>query len=300
MEDQPMEFPQHYGPRTLRALPEDGGLAVGYEKIGVRILSPSIGGEISGVDLGKPLDDETFAEVRRALLACKVIFFRDQHITPTEQVAFARRFGELEVHPFLPEGELPEVIRFAKDDAVKGVENLWHTDVSWREVPSMGSVLHAIDVPGVGGDTLWADMVAAYEGLPDAVRERIDGLQAVHDFSHSFGLLLSKEDLAEKQEQFPPATHPVVRTHPETGEKILYVNRIFTSRILGLEPEESARLLEYLYAQAAIPEYQVRFKWEPDSVAFWDNRSTQHYACSDYWPKERVMDRVTIIGEKPA
>ncbi len=294
-----MEFPRHFGPRPVRALPEVDGRAPGYERIEVRILSPSIGGEICGVDLGKPLDDETLAEVRRALLTCKVIFFRDQDITPAEQVAFARRFGELEVHPFLPEGEVPEVIRFAKDETVKGVENLWHSDVSWRQVPSMGSVLHAIEVPEVGGDTLWADMAAAYEGLPDPVKERIDGLQAVHDFAHSFGLMLDADALAEKQREFPPATHPVVRTHPETGERLLYVNAIFTSHIVDMDPDRSAALLDFLYRQAAIPEYQVRFRWRRGSVAFWDNRSTQHYASSDYWPRQRIMDRVTIIGERP-
>lgn len=295
-----MEFPRHFGPRYLEPVPERDGFVDGYERIRVRMLSPTIGAEVDGVDLRKPLDEHTLAEVRRALLQCKVIFLRDQPISPDEQVAFARRFGELETHPFLPEGAAPEVIRFAKDDQTRGVENLWHSDVSWREVPSMGSVLHAIEVPRVGGDTLWADMAAAWRGLPDTIRDAIDGLQAVHDFSHSFGLMLSPEDLKKKQEEFPPATHPVVRTHPETGEKILYVNAIFTSHIVGLPRAESDALLRDLYAQAAIPEYQVRFHWEQDVVAFWDNRSTQHYASSDYWPQQRVMDRVTVIGERPA
>jgi taurine dioxygenase len=280
-------------------VPERAGQVEGYERIRVHMLSPTIGAEVEGVDLGEPLDDATLAEVRRALLQCKVIFFRNQPITPAEQVAFARRFGELEEHPFLPRGEAPEVIRFAKDHDVKGVENVWHSDVSWREVPSLGSILHAVEVPAVGGDTLWADMAAAWRGLPPELRERIDGLQAVHDFTHSFGMALAPEELARRQEEFPPATHPVVRTHPETGEKILYVNAIFTSHIVGMERAESDALLERLYGQAAIPEYQVRFRWEKDAVAFWDNRSTQHYAVSDYAPRPRVMDRVTVVGERP-
>jgi taurine dioxygenase len=296
-----MDLPaRHFGPRPLDAIPVEDGYVPGYERIRVRMLSPTIGGELEGIDLRKPLDPDLYAEVRRALLQCKVVFFRDQPVSPEEQVAFARHFGELEVHPFLPEGESPEVIRFAKDETTKGVENNWHSDVSWREVPSLGSILHAVQVPRVGGDTLWADMAAAWRGLPDEVKQRIEGLEAVHDFTHTFGLAMSPEELAKKQEEFPPASHPVVRRHPETGERILYVNTIFTSHIVGMEREESNRLLAFLYAQAHIPEYQVRFGWKNDSVAFWDNRSTQHYASSDYWPQERVMDRVTVIGDKPA
>jgi taurine dioxygenase len=294
-----MEFPRHFGPRKLEPIGDSDGRVEGFEHIEVRSLSPTIGGEVQGVDLGKPLEPELYLEIRRALLRCKVIFFREQRITPEEQIAFARYFGELEVHPFLPEGDAPEIIRFEKDDGTKGVENTWHSDVSWREIPSLGSVLHALEVPRVGGDTLWADMAAAYRGLPEEVRERIEGLDAVHDFTRSFGLLLPPDERVRKQEEFPPATHPVVRRHPETGERILYVNSIFTSHLVGLERDESRELLAYLYAQAAVPEYQVRFHWEPGCVAFWDNRSTQHYAASDYYPKRRVMDRVTIIGDRP-
>ena len=294
-----MEFPRHFGPRRLEPIGDEDGRVRGFEQIEVISLSPTIGAEIRGVDLGKPLSPELRDEIRRALLRCKVIFFRDQRITPAEQVAFARNFGELEVHPFLPGGEAPEIIRFEKDDGTKGVENLWHSDVSWRETPSMGSVLRALEVPRVGGDTLWADMAAAYRGLPESVRERIEGLEAVHDFSQSFGLLLTAEERERRQKEFPPALHPVVRRHPETGERILYVNSIFTSHIRGMEREAGDELLAHLYAQAAVPEYQVRFHWQPDCVAFWDNRSTQHYAASDYYPKRRVMDRVTIIGERP-
>jgi taurine dioxygenase len=270
-----------------------------YDRIELRPLSPTIGAEVYGVDLAK-LDDETFEEIRRAHLDYKVLFFRNQAIDTREHVAFARRFGELEVHPFLPHVDgFPEVICFAKDDETVGVENIWHTDVTWRKEPSLGSVLRAREVPRVGGDTLFSDMVAAYDGLDDAVKKIIDGKRAVHDFTQSFGLLLSKDELARKKAEFPAVEHPVVRTHPETGRRGLYVNAIFTSHILGMEPEESRELLDHLYRQATYPEYQCRFRWEPDSVAFWDNRAVQHYAASDYWPQRRVMERVTVVGDRP-
>ncbi len=270
-----------------------------YRRIQLQPLSPTIGAEVSGEDLAK-IDDETFEEIRRAHLEYKVLFFRDQAIDTREHVAFARRFGELEVHPFLPHIEgFPEVICFAKDDETVGVENIWHSDVTWREEPSLGSVLRAREVPRVGGDTLFSDMVAAYEGLDDAVKEIVEGKRAVHDFTQSFGLMLSKEELARKKAEFPAAEHPVVRTHPETGRKGLYVNAIFTSHVVGMEPEESRELLEHLYRQATYPEYQCRFRWEPDSVGFWDNRAVQHYAASDYWPQRRVMERVTVVGDRP-
>jgi taurine dioxygenase len=190
-------------------------------------------------------------------------------------------------------------VRFEKGEEFSGYENLWHSDVSWREIPALGSVLRAIEVPERGGDTLFGDMVAAYEGLDDDLKEAIDGLHAIHDFTHTFGRTLDEESLAERRKQFPPARHPVVRTHPETGRKILYVNPIFVSHIEDIEPGESQRLLDVLCRQAAVPEYQCRFRWRNGSVAFWDNRATQHYAASDYWPQRRVMERVAIIGDRP-
>lgn len=275
--------------------------ALKFERIRLKPLSPTIGVEIEGVDLREPLDDATFSELERALHAFKVIFFRDQAISVQQQLEFAERFGELEEHPFLPAKDgHSKVIRFEKDDKVAGIENIWHSDVSWREVPSLGSILHAIEVPEVGGDTLWADMEAAYDGLPEALREQIDGAVAVHDFSHSFGQMLNEEQLAQKQKEFPAVEHPVVRTHATTGRKSLYVNAIFTSHIVGLEREASDELLALLCRQASYPEYQCRFRWEKDSIAFWDNRQCQHYAASDYWPLRRVMERVTVIGDRPA
>jgi taurine dioxygenase len=240
------------------------------------------------------------AELRQALLDYKVLFFRDQQVTSAQHVAFARRFGDLEVHPFIPgNGEHPELVRFAKSADVGGYENGWHSDVSWRAVPSMAAVLHAVAVPPTGGDTLFADMCAAYDGLPDDTKARIGDLVAVHDHVSSFGHQVPPERREEIRAQYPPVEHPVVRTHPETGRQLLYVNRFFTSHIVGLDPEESRALIEELSRRAEIVEYQCRFQWTPDAVVMWDNRSVQHYACSDYWPSVRVMERASIVGDAP-
>ena len=271
-----------------------------FERIAVRPLSPTIGAELSGIDLAEPLDEATFEELHRALIEFKVIFFRDQKLTTAQHVAFARRFGELEVHPFLPSNtDFAELVRFAKDEKTVGVENQWHSDVSWRLEPSLGSVLRAIRTPAVGGDTLFCDMAAAYKGLSDELKRQIEGRTAVHDFTYSFGMAMDAETLEQKRKEFPPAHHPVVRTHPETGEKILYVNGIFTSHIEDMDADASDTLLETLCRQSNSPELQCRFHWENDSIAFWDNRSTQHYAASDYWPQQRIMERATVVGDKP-
>lgn len=291
--------PKHYGPRRHIAAIRERLDALRFEHFEVEPQSPCLGAVLRGVDLGKPMDAPLVAEIERALVEYKVLFFRDQDISQAEHAAFARHFGELEVHPFLPPGETPEVIRFAKDEETVGVENNWHSDVSWREVPSLGSVLRAHSVPSVGGDTLWTDMEAVYEGLDDDLRQAIEGRYAIHDFVHTFGMGLSEEERARKRQEFPPARHPIVRTHPVSGRRSLYVNSIFTRNVEGLSEDESRDLLARLYHEIEVPEYQVRFRWERDSVAFWDNRSTQHYASSDYWPRERVMERLTIIGDRP-
>jgi taurine dioxygenase len=289
----------HAGPRQLRPTYSSEERRP-YRRIAPVPLSPTIGAEIDGIALAEAMDDETFAEVHRALLEFKVIFFRDQDITPQQHVAFAARFGELETHPFVPHREgHPAVMVLKKNDRIGGYENVWHSDVTWRLQPSLGSVLLAREVPAVGGDTLFADMYAAYDGLDDDLREQIDGLRAVHDFSRTFGSFLSPEELAKKRQEFPPAEHPVVRTHPETGRKGLYVNAAFTSHIVGMPEAESDRLLGLLYRQATVPEYQCRFRWRRHSVAFWDNRAVQHYAASDYFPSRRLMERVAIVGDTP-
>ena len=286
-----MPIVDHYGPRTVTGGPTD------YDSFSVEPLTPAIGAEIA-IDL-RALDDATSRDLHRALLDWKVLFFRDQELTVEQHRDFGARWGELEIHPFLPEGDVPEVVRFEKSDTSKGYENIWHSDVTWRQIPSMGSILRARDVPNVGGDTLWADMTAAYDGLPDETKARIDGLTAIHDFAQTFGLAYDGEELERLREQYPPAEHPVVRTHPETQRKTLFVNEIFTSHIVGMDADESDALLRELCAQARIPEYQCRFRWSVDAVAFWDNRATQHYAVSDYWPARRVMERVTVIGDRP-
>jgi taurine dioxygenase len=267
-------------------------------------LTPSIGAEVGDIDLCKPIDAETAEGLRAALRDWKVLFFRDQDITTDQHLAFARNFGELEVHPFAPSKEgYPEVLRINHNRDDRGQENTWHSDVTWREAPSLGSVLRCLECPPVGGDTLFADMYAAYEGLKDEVKAEIEGRLAVHDFAH-FRRSLRKQGKSEAEieafnRKYPMVEHPIVRTHPETGRKALYVNAAFTQSIVGLETDRSDALLAHLYAQAAIPEHQCRFRWEVNSIAFWDNRASQHYAASDYWPAVRRMERVTIVGDKP-
>ncbi len=267
-------------------------------------LTPTIGAEIGGIDLSKPVDGAMLASLREALLEWKVIFFRDQEITTEEHLAFARQFGELEVHPYAHHREgYPEVLAITHNRERPGKENKWHSDVTWRECPSLGSVLRAVEVPDVGGDTLFSDMYAAYDGLSDEVKERIDGAIAIHDFAH-FRKMMQKlgktpEEIEEMNRKYPMVEHPVVRTHPETGRKGIYVNIAFTQHIAGMDKAESDALLAHLYAQAAVPEYQCRFRWRKNSIAFWDNRACQHYAASDYWPAVRKMERVTIIGDRP-
>jgi len=286
------------GPRRLPR-PHEDALSRPYERIHVHPLGPVIGAEIAGVDLAAPLTPALRDELDRALLQWKVLFFRDQDITSEQQRAFARNWGPLETNPFIPAGESDEVNRFARDAASPGTENIWHADVTWREEPALGSVLRLIEVPPLGGDTLWADMAAAYDNLPADVRERIDGLRAVHDFVPGFARFTDHRLLARWQEEFPPVEHPVVRTHPRTGRRTLFVNEAFTTRIVGIDRAESDRLLRLLFAQAHVPEYQVRFRWRPNSVAFWDNRATQHYAVNDYHPHPRVAERVAIAGDRP-
>ena len=266
-----------------------------------RQLGATLGAEIDGLDLRGPLSEAAVAELRQALLDYKVIFFRDQPLSPAQHVAFAHRFGELEVHPFIPaNADHPELVRFEKSADVAGYENSWHHDVTWREVPSFGAVLHAIRVPEVGGDKLFSDMYAAYDALDEETRQRIERLDAAHDFMRSFGGQIPPERREELRARYPAVVHPAVVRHPETGRRLLYVNRIFTERILGLSDEESSALLRRLCRQAETVEHQVRFRWRNGSVAFWDNRAVQHYASSDYWPEVRIMERASIVGTRPS
>ena len=269
--------------------------------------TPTIGAEIDGIDLDQPLSDTEAEIVRDAWLAHKVIFFRDQDIGYESHLRLGRLFGELEGHPVIPHVDgYPHVLVIRSVEGVtptpETIEafkaaNKWHTDVSFRARPSIASVLRMRLMPMLGGDTMWADTAAAYAGLPEGVKARIADLDAEHDIVHSFGGRVGEEKKAQLARNFPPARHPVVRTHPETGEKILYVNHTFTSRILDIPAEESASLLKLLFDRIKVPEYQVRFRWSPNAIGIWDNRSTQHYAVGDYWPADRMLEWVTVSGD---
>ncbi|MGQ7828837.1 TauD/TfdA dioxygenase family protein [Altererythrobacter sp. Z27] len=265
----------------------------------VRPMTPAIGAEILNIDLGASDIGALVPQIRAALLKYGVIFFRDQQLTQEQHIAFARQFGELEIHPATPKDQPnPEVLRIAHGPDSRGSENNWHSDVTWRECPSLGSILLAREVPECGGDTLFANMHLAYERLSEQMKRFCEGLTAVHDIARVFAKRLNKapQDLHDK---YPPMRHPVIRTHPETGERAIYVNTGFTSHIEGLSDKESRWLLDHLYATAADVEIQCRFRWRAGSVAFWDNRVCQHLAVSDYFPARRVMERVTVAGDKP-
>ncbi|WAX76702.1 TauD/TfdA dioxygenase family protein [Streptomyces sp. KMM 9044] len=287
------------GRRTLRRLPE-GREERPYERFGVVPQARTIGAEIKGVDLARPLGTELREELNRALLEWKVLFFRAQHLTSDQQRAFAGHWGELETNPLLATGSTEDVVRFDKrDSAAPTYENVWHADVTFRERPALGAVLQVREVPPFGGDTMWADMAAAYDDLPQEVKDRIEGARAVHDFIPGFARFYGPERLIPHQDRFPPVEHPVVRTHPETGRRMLFVNTSFTTHITEMARDESDRLLRYLFQQAHVPEFQVRFRWQPGDIAFWDNRATQHYAVNDYGSERRVAERVAIAGDRP-
>lgn len=262
-------------------------------------MTPAIGAEILNIDLGASDIAARVPEIRAALLKYGVIFFRDQELTQEQHIAFARQFGELEIHPATPRDQPnPEVLRISHGPKSRGQENNWHSDVTWREEPSLGSILLAREVPDVGGDTLFANMHLAYERLSEQMKRFCEGLNAVHDISRVFAKRLGKSP-EELHEQYPPMRHPVIRTHPETGERAIYVNTGFTSHIEGLSKGESRWLLDHLYKTAWDVEVQCRFRWRAGSIAFWDNRVCQHFAVSDYFPARRKMERVTIAGDRP-
>jgi len=276
-------------------------------------LTGSIGAELLDVNLGEASRDEILAgEIHALLLKYKVLFLRKQKITRQEHVAFASHFGKLEDHPMVPSHpEAPGLVQIYKtpDKPNDRYENAWHTDATWRETPPMGCVLRCVSCPPSGGDTMWANMALAYERLPEEVKAKIAGLRASHSLQASFGAALPLEKRLELKAKFPDAEHPVVRTHPETGEKVLFVNA-FTTHFTNYHTPANVRfgqdvnpgandLLRYLVSQAFVPEYQVRFRWEPDSIAIWDNRSTQHYAVMDYGPCHRKMERAAIAGDRP-
>jgi taurine dioxygenase len=276
-------------------------------------LTTHIGAELSGVDLAEAArNDDLFGAIREALLKHRVLFARDQAISKADHVAFASRFGALEDHPVAgSDPDHPGLVRIYKDldSPADHFENAWHCDATWREAPPMGAVLRCLECPSVGGDTIWANMARAHEELPDHVKETIADLRARHSIEATFGARLPIDDRLALKARFPDAEHPVVRTHPETGEKVLFVNA-FTTHFTNFHTSSNVRygqdyapgaanLLNHLIGRAAIPEYQVRWRWQPGSVAIWDNRSTQHYAVMDYWPAVRKMERAGIIGDRP-
>ncbi|RMH78217.1 MAG: taurine dioxygenase [Actinomyces sp.] len=261
-------------------------------------LTGALGAEVHGVQLAD-VDEATFDELRKAFLDHKVLVFRDQELSVEEHIAFGRRWGELEVHPFAPDNGHREIVKIHSTAERPYAAAKWHSDVTWRLEPSLGSILRGRIIPPVGGDTCFANAEAAYESLSDAWKERIEGLVAVHDFTHVFGGRLSPEELARKQAEHPPARHPVVRTHPETGARAIYTNRSFTTHIEGVSPDESAEILDHLERAIMSPDVQCRVRWRVDTVVMWDNRCTQHYATRDFWPAERLVERVTIQGDRP-
>ncbi|WP_375382476.1 TauD/TfdA dioxygenase family protein [uncultured Sphingomonas sp.] len=291
------------------ALDDPGAAVVAATGLTVAPCGPVLGAEVSGLVIGDRVAPDLAATLRALLLRHKVLFLRDLDLSHAQHLALGRVWGELEGHPVI--GHVPghpEILdirgsdgRVEDTDGDRRFRTLdkWHADVTFRPAPSMGAVLRARELPATGGDTLWVDAAAAYEGLSDAVKARIEGRTATHDLLFDFGDRIGPERRAAMAAEFPPQHHPIVRTHPETGERVLFVNASFTSRFDGLEETEGAALLAHLLDRFKVPEYQVRFRWTPNAVAIWDNRATQHYPVADYWPARRHMERVTIMGDVP-
>jgi taurine dioxygenase len=272
----------------------------------VRALTPTIGAVVEGVDLSQGCSADLAGAIRQALLKHQVLFFEDQQLTPVQHRDFAAMFGELHTHPLYPGvPEAPELFILDNHAGNPTDNDAWHTDVTFIETPPMGSILYAKSLPANGGDTIWANMQAAYEALSRPMQDFLSGLEAVHDFARGFPTrgVVAKAAGADKHaraaEEHPPVLHPVVRTHPETGCDALFVNYGFTERIKGLRRKESDAILGMLFEHVTKPEFQVRFRWTPNALAFWDNRITQHYAVNDYLPARRVMNRATILGDRP-
>ncbi len=267
-------------------------------------LNGFIGAEIRGVDLREDLDGEQFKAVQAAFVRYEIIVIRNQDITLERQIAFAKRFGSLTIHPFGPKKEgRREVILFDFNEAnLPQGTDCWHTDETFRECPPMATMLRCLIAPAAGGDTVFSSMTAAYRGLSERMKQYIHGLEALHDFKPwrpMFNTPELRQKLRQIEDEFPNPCHPVVRVHPESGKRALFVNPLFTVRINDLNEDENRATLDLLYRQALVPEYQLRIKWAPNSIVMWDNRSVQHYAPHDYYPQRRKMERVTIEGDRP-
>ena len=272
----------------------------------LEILAPAIGARIDGVDLSQPLDDSDIVAIRRLFLAHRVIFFEDQNLSPQQHRDFAGRFGEFQIHPFYQaHPECRELVVLDTGEYNPTDNDHWHTDMTYSHEPPMAGILYSRLIPAHGGDTLWADMHAAYLALSDSLRSLLRPLDAVHDLAKAFPpdhravRAFNTDQYAQKMTANPPVLHPVIRTHPETDEDCLFVNEGFTTAIQGLTKKESDDLLAFLFTHVHRPEFSVRWRWKPNTLAMWDNRSTQHYAVNDYLPHRRVMHRATLKGSRP-
>lgn len=269
-------------------------------------LSTALGAQISGVDISQPLNLEQRDGIEQALLKHQVLFFREQPINPQQQARFAANFGDLHIHPIYPNvPEQPEVLILDTAETDVRDNAVWHTDVTFLPTPALGAVLSAKLLPKFGGDTLWASGIAAYEALSAPLQQLLQGLTATHDFVRSFPLerfgttpeALAQWEAARKKN--PPLSHPVIRTHPVSGRRSLFINEGFTTKINELSETESEAILKLLFAHATRPEFTIRWRWQENDVAFWDNRVTQHFAVDDYRPARRVMHRATVLGDVP-
>ena len=273
-----------------------------FDLIEAKPFAPNLGAEIYGVDLSKPVPDNQFQEIQQAFLLYQVLFFKDQkEIHPEQHIAFGKRFGALHAHPAAPTMDgYPEIfeIHATKNSKVANGE-FWHSDVSCDETPPLGTMLQIHILPPCGGDTMFSDMYAAYDDLSEPIKGMIDGLSALHSSEHIYKGRYSDRGQKDSDIDCPQAIHPIVRTHPDTGRKALFVNRTFTTKIMGLSDNESEMILKLLFEHAEDIRYQIRFRWELNDMAFWDNRCCMHRAIWDYWPEERKGRRVTIKGDRP-
>lgn len=273
-----------------------------HASIEIRRCAGALGAEVAGLDLGAPTD-ETIATVERLLAEHQVLFFRDQRLDPAQQAAFGRRFGPLQVHPAYPHPPESDAVAILEHTAEKpSLIEEWHTDMTYGPTPPLGSILQAYVVPAVGGDTLFASMSAAYDGLSEGMKRYLEPLEAVHSFAHGFRHSLAGPDghrLQQAVRDNPPTKHPVIRVHPVSGKRCIFVNPLFTTHIAGVPEPESRAILAFLWAHAVSPEYTVRFAWSPRAIAFWDNRATQHRPVNDHGLQHRMLHRVTVDGDRP-
>ncbi|MDG2140203.1 MAG: taurine dioxygenase [Gammaproteobacteria bacterium] len=267
-------------------------------------MSGALGAEIAGIDLTLPLSKHDYNKIRKLLIEHEVIFFRNQDISPAQQKALAGSFGPLQTHPAYETVEgFPEITILESTEKKPTKIEAWHSDMTFRLHPPLGSLLRSKIIPDRGGDTLWASATAAYDALSSRMQQFLDGLIAVHDFRHGFKESLSEEGgperLAQAIKDNPPVEHPVIQIHPESGKKVIFVNSLFTTHILGMKKNESRAILDFLFEHLVTPEFTCRFSWGPDCVALWDNRSTQHKPINDYFPAHRQLHRITIFGDMP-